>query len=75
MLPDFAILTDLSEILAFLKAFFRKTEIYPTDLSIDSGSQLPRLPKKSKGSSEKWGGGIGKSWNEISFCSRKLNTL
>ena len=50
MLPDFAILTDLSEILAFLKAFFRKTKIYPTDLSIDSGSQLPRLPKKSKSS-------------------------
>ena len=56
MLSDFAILTDLSEILAFLKAFFGKTKIYPTDLSIDSGSQFPRLPKKSKGSSEKWGG-------------------
>ena len=61
---------EFYKILAFSHAFFKKTKIYPTVLSIDLVSQLPRLPKKVRVISQKWAG-IKISLKEISFWSQK----
>ena len=61
MLPDFAILNDLSEILAFSKAFFSQNFQKPKLFSIDPVSQSLGLPHEYSGHFQKWGGRQKKS--------------
>ena len=68
MLPDFAILSDLSEILAFSKAFFSQNFQKPKLFSIDPVSQSLGLPHEYSGHFQKWGGASKKVHPNFHFA-------